>query len=100
MNEKVDIEVFKRRLTVEMEGLTPIEIGELARQVHEKMSEMAARHPNIADSSKLAILTALALSADLYHLKQAKSTDERALENKLEKITHTLRAALASTDPS
>lgn len=98
MNEKVDIEIFKRRLTVEMEGLTPIEIGELARKVHERMSDMAARHPHIADSSKLAILAALSLAADLYHLKQAKSTDERALETKLEKIAHSLRAALAASE--
>lgn len=100
MNEKVDIEIFKRRLTVEMEGLTPLEIGDLARRVNDKMSDISRRNPKIADSSKLAILTALELAAELYTLKQGKSNEDRALETKLEKLAHALRGSLASSEPS
>ena len=35
MNEKVDVQIGTRRLVVEIEGLTPLEINNLARKVSE-----------------------------------------------------------------
>lgn len=94
MNEKVDIEIFRRRLTVEMEGLTPLEIDALARKVHEHMTEIGARYKEIADSSKLAILATLHLAAELEQTRQARSTEKTALERKVEELTLILRASL------
>lgn len=95
MNEKVDIEIFKRRLSVEIEGLTPFEISALAQKVSDKMTEIAAQNKTIADSSKLAILTALHLAAELEKAKEGHDTDRRVVEHKLDGVTDTLRSALA-----
>ena len=39
MNEKVEIEIAKRRMTVEMEGLLPMQIQALANTVSEKIRQ-------------------------------------------------------------
>jgi cell division protein ZapA (FtsZ GTPase activity inhibitor) len=97
MNEKVDIEIFKRKLTLEMEGLTPIEINALAQRVHEKMIEISEHNNKIADSSKLAILAALNFAAELYQIKEARETEMRALDHKVEELNHSLRTALSAS---
>lgn len=94
LNEKVDIEIYKRRFTVEMEGLTPIEINTLAQMVEEKMHEAAAENPKIADSSKLAILAALKIAADSFKAAAAHDTLNRAAEHKVEELALALQSAL------
>ena len=96
MNEKVDVEIFKRRLTLEMEGLTPLEISQLASQVSAKMAEVASRHKSIADSSKLAILTALEFAAELSRAQAANDTSRRVIEHKVDEIADALKAALSA----
>jgi cell division protein ZapA (FtsZ GTPase activity inhibitor) len=95
MNEKVDIQVFRRRLTVEMEGLTPLEIGALAEKVHQKMTEISEHNNKIADSSILAILAALHFAADLEALRAKTATEHSAFERKVEELSVSLRAALS-----
>ncbi|OGR89636.1 MAG: hypothetical protein A3J74_10420 [Elusimicrobia bacterium RIFCSPHIGHO2_02_FULL_57_9] len=95
MNEKVDIEIARRKLTVDIEGFTPIEINALAQKVDEKIKEIAAENPTIADSSKLAILTALHFAADISRLKEARDTETRAMEHKVEELCLSLQTALA-----
>ena len=94
MNEKVDIEIFHRRLSVEIEGLTPLEISTLAKQVSEKMAEIAAQNKTIADSSKLAILTALDFAAELSKARDANDTARKVLDNRLDHVTQVLKTAL------
>lgn len=96
MNEKVDIEIFKRRLSVEIEGVTPLEISTLAKQVSDKMAEIAAQNKTIADSSKLAIMTALHFAAELSKARDAQDTGRRVIEHKVEQVTDALKAALAA----
>ena len=98
MNEKVDIEIFKRRLSVEIEGLTPLEISTLAKQVSDKMGEIFNQHKNVADGSKLAILTALDFAAELSKVKDASETSRRVLEHKLDHLTELLKASLSSVE--
>ncbi|MBI5631558.1 MAG: cell division protein ZapA [Elusimicrobia bacterium] len=96
MNEKVDIEIFRRKLTVEMEGLTPIEINALAQKVHEKMAEISESNPKIADSSKLAIITALDFAAELEKIREARQTELRVAERKMDEMALALQNALGS----
>ena len=96
MNEKVEIEIAKRRLLVEIEGLTPFEINALANKVNEKLEEIQAAYPKVADTQKLAIYTALYLAADLYKLEQADSTSRKAMENTLDHIGKTLQQTLTA----
>jgi len=95
MNEKVDIEIAKRRMTVEMEGLTPLHIMELARQVNDKIDEMGRHNERIADTSKLAILAALDFCAQLHQAKDAQATERDAVENKLSECAVSLKSALS-----
>jgi cell division protein ZapA (FtsZ GTPase activity inhibitor) len=94
MNEEVEIEIQRRRLKVEIEGLTEMEIHALARQVDDKMTQIAAES-KIADSSKLAILTALTLAADLEKLSQLRETDRRIIQNKTDNLALVLKKGLA-----
>ena len=64
LNDKIDIEVCGRKLTVEMEGLTQLEVLSLAREVSERMQDIA-RESKMVDTQKLAILTAMELAADV-----------------------------------
>jgi cell division protein ZapA (FtsZ GTPase activity inhibitor) len=96
MNEKVEITVFRRNLTIEMEGFAPMEIAALAQRVDEKMQDIANQNPKIADSSKLAILTALDFAAQLYQMSQKLDTEQRAAEHKLEELTLALQSSLAA----
>lgn len=95
MNEKVEIEIAKRRLTIEMEGLTPLQILELARQVQEKIDKAAVDNPKTVDTQKLAILAALEMAAELHQLRDAAAIDRSLVENKFEEFSVALRSALA-----
>lgn len=97
MNEKVVVDIFKRRIPVEIEGLTPLEIITLARTVSEKMEEVARNNEKVADSSKLAILAALELAADLARVKDAHHTAARMAENKIEELILLLQTQLGSS---
>ncbi len=95
-NGPVDIEIFKSRVAVEIEGLTQIEIATLAREVAERMEDLAQQNKKIADSAKLAILTAIHYAADNYKLKGASSNNERYVETKMESMMLQLQKALSS----
>ena len=97
MNEKVEIEIAKRRLTIEMEGLTPLQILELARQVQEKIDKAFAENPKIVDTQKLAILAALEMAFELHQIREAAAIDRSLVENKFEEFSVALRGALAHT---
>jgi cell division protein ZapA (FtsZ GTPase activity inhibitor) len=94
MNEKVDIIIGKRKLTVEMEGLTELEIISLAEEVSEKLAEVSKHNDKIADTSKLAILTALELASDLRREREASLTARLVAERKIEELAATLKSSL------
>ena len=99
MNDPVEVEIFKRRLSVEMEDFTPMEILDFANQVGEKMAMVSAQNKTVADTSKIATLAALHFAADLWRLKDKTDTEIRTLENKIEDLTAVLEAALAAAKP-
>ncbi|MBI4370770.1 MAG: cell division protein ZapA [Elusimicrobia bacterium] len=94
MNEKVEIQIGARRLLVEIEGLTPIEINGLAQQVSERLDELHRQNSKIADSSKIALLAALSFAADLDKERSAHDMTRRLLENKAEQLSSALRESL------
>lgn len=100
LNEKVDIVVAGRRLTVEMEGLTPIEINSLAQKVSAKMAEIHDQNPKIADTSKIATLAALAFAAEFEKVRSAHETDNRVVEHKVSEMTLALQKALSTAGPA
>ncbi|MFI5362997.1 MAG: cell division protein ZapA [Elusimicrobiota bacterium] len=99
MNEKVEVQVGTRRLTVEIEGLMPMEISALAQQVTERMTELQQQNPKVADSGKIALLVALSFAADLGKEVRAHETTRRILENAAERATQSLRESLEAAAP-
>lgn len=99
MNEKVEVQIGTRRLTVEMESLTPIEINALAQKVSERMAELQQQNNKVADTSKIALLVALSFAGDLDKEIRAHETTRRILENSAEKLSQSLRESLDAGSP-
>jgi cell division protein ZapA (FtsZ GTPase activity inhibitor) len=83
MDEKVEVTIAQRRLEVEIEGLTPIEIEHIAGMVSEKLEEAQSLNPKVTDTSKLAIHALLYLAAELY--KVQKDDTWSNLSNRIKK---------------
>lgn len=99
MNEKVEVQIGTRRLVVDIEGLTPIEINSLAQRVSERMAELQQQNNKVADTSKIALLVALSFAADLDKETRNHETTKRMLENTAERISQSLRESLGAGGP-
>ena len=97
INEKVEIDVYGRKLTVEIEGLTQLEITSLAQNLSDKMKQIA-KESEIVDSSKLAILTALETLAERARINTQEDNMRRAEERMLEHMIAGLQNALANAE--
>lgn len=98
IKERVDIEVYGRKLSVEIEGLTELEVHALAEQLSEKMASVA-RESGLVDSSKLAILTALETIAELSRVKAQHEYLRRSEDRTLDQVLAALRLALERAIP-
>jgi len=94
LNEKVEVQIGGRRLVVEMEGLTPIEINALAQKVGDRLVELQSQNTTVADTSKIALLVALSFAAELNQERSAHDTTKRLLENKAEQLSQSLKDSL------
>lgn len=94
MNEKVEVQIGNRRLVVEMEGWTPMEINALSQKVSERLIQMQSHNTGVADTSKIALLAALSFAAELDRERQAHDLTRRLLENKAESLSESLRDSL------
>lgn len=83
---------------MELEGFTPLEIRALAGMVTERMEEVTQNNKGVGDSSKLALLTAIALAGDLSRAKEIHANNLRLWESKLEQMTQALEASLENAD--
>lgn len=95
INEKVEIEVYGRKLNIEIEGLTQLEIHSMAQELTEKM-EKIAHESEIVDSSKLAILTALETLAEMSRVRAQHEAYRNAQERVLDQLILQLENSLAS----
>ena len=93
INEKIEIDVAGRKLTVEIEGITQLEMTSLAQRLTDKMAEIS-KESDIVDSSKLAILAALEFLAENSRINTQQDAVRRAEEKALEQIAVTLHNAL------
>ena len=100
MNEKVEVQIGTRRLTVIIEELTSLEINALAQKVSERMADMRQQNNEVADSSKLALLVALSFAADYEKELRAHEMTKRMLENSAERCSQSLRESLDAGGPT
>lgn len=97
MNEKVDVEIAKRRLSIEMEGLTELEIITLAKNINDKIASVSHMYKQV-DSHKILILVALEYAADLSHARDSFETAKRVAERKIEELTLSLQSSLSAAN--
>lgn len=92
MNE-VEVEIRKRVYKIAIDGLTPLEIITLAREVEDKMAEIE-KEAKTPDTSKIAVLTSLHFASELHRLKQKfenlKEADEKKVDEMIAKLKITL----------
>jgi cell division protein ZapA (FtsZ GTPase activity inhibitor) len=100
MNDKVEVQIGSRRLTVVIEELTSLEINAIAQKVSERMLEIQKLHPNTADSSKIALLVAISFAADLDKEARAHEMTRRMLENSADRLSQSLRESLDAGGPT
>lgn len=93
LNEKVDIEIRRYKLTVEMEGLTQLEVNALAQVVSDKMAEIE-KDSNVVDTYKLALLASLELAGELMRLKTQQDNQRMVEDRKLDEMLVTLQNAV------
>ena len=93
LNERVEIVIRGRKLTVEMEGLTPMEINSLSQQVEGRMAEVE-KDSGIPDSGKLAVLTAMEFAAEIWRLKAQQENRRLAEERKVDELIVALQNAI------
>lgn len=94
-NDKVDVEIYRRKFTIEMEGLTQLELNAVAEKVDGLMREIE-KEQKIYDSSKLAILAALEIAADLQRLQARMEDLEKTESHKIDDMTLQLEKSLES----
>ena len=93
LTDKIEVEVYRRKLTLELEEITELEAHALAQDVSEKM-EALSHESGIVDSSKLATLTALQYAAELSRAKNQEMTHREMAKSSVEDMIRRLRAAL------
>ena len=91
-NETV-VRIRNRSFPVAVDGLTQLEMVNLAGKVEKKMAELEAR-TKTADTSKLAILAAFDFAVELYNLRQKSETNREADSKKLEDMVARLENTL------
>jgi cell division protein ZapA (FtsZ GTPase activity inhibitor) len=99
VNEKVEVQIGTRRLTVEIEELTPIEISALAQKVTERMAELQQQNNKIADTSKIALIVALSFAADLDKEIRAHERTKHMIVNSADRVSQSLRESLDASRP-
>lgn len=90
---EVVIKIRGRSIAMAVDGLTELEIGNIADQVEKKMAEIEEK-TNTADTSKLAVMAALEFAAKLYNLKQKSDNTAEADSRKIEELVDKLESAL------
>lgn len=93
LNEKVDVVIDRRKFTIEMEGLSQLEISSIAQLVNDRM-EQIKEEQKVIDSSKLAIMTALEIAAELQKLKSKMEDFDAVEQKKVDKMTISLEKVL------
>ena len=77
-----------------VDGLSPLEMGNLIGQVEEKMRRIEEK-TDTPDTSKLAMLAAFEFAVELYNLRQKSESDHEAESRKIDDMAARLEKALA-----
>lgn len=89
----VVIKIRGRSITIAVDGLTELEIGNIADQVEKKMDEIE-EETKIPDTSKLALMAAMGFATELYNLKQRSDNTREADTRKIDELVDKLESTV------
>ncbi|MDE2291244.1 MAG: cell division protein ZapA [Elusimicrobia bacterium] len=91
---KVDVEVGRRKFTVERDDIDELQVVAVAKDLERRMAELQSR-TGIVDTSRLAIMTALDVACDMTKVQGRLDEGDVVHERRLEGMIMALEKALA-----
>lgn len=91
--EKVDVEVGRRKFTVERDDLDALQIVGVAKELDNRMAELQAR-TGVVDTGRLAVLLALDVACDMKRLQGRLDDGDLTHEKQIEEMIIVLEKAL------
>jgi len=81
-DEKITVEVYNGKVSLNKEDRDPLYISSLAKFVNEKINEIAHKLHN-ADTSRLGILAALDITDELFKLKEKSNINTEQIDSQI-----------------
>ncbi|MFC1520853.1 cell division protein ZapA [Elusimicrobiota bacterium] len=97
--DKVTVNILGRAYDIESEGITALEMHNLAERLTDKLTE-AQKKTQIVDTSRLAVLVAFNLIEELTRMQRKETEISGSCMNTLRQIEGILDDALASPTDS
>lgn len=96
--EKVDVEVARRKFTVERDDLDALSILAVSKDLERRLSELQTR-TGVVDTGKLAVMLALDIACDMKRLQGRLDDGDLTQEKRLESMIILLEKALQHPQP-
>lgn len=93
MQSEVRVRIKKREIAMAVDGLTELEVQNIAGQVEKKMDDIEKKSGQ-PDTSKLAILAAMEFAIALHNVKHKLENDKTADARMIDEMTAALEGAL------
>lgn len=91
--QKISVEIYNRIYELVVDSGDELEYVRTAKEVDDKMREIA-KDTNIADTSKLAVLTALNMAYDYNRLKDTKNYSNEVVNKKIDDLVSLLNTVM------
>lgn len=91
--EKVDVEVARRKFTVERDDLDAFQILAVSKDLETRLAELQAR-TGVVDTGRLAVMLALDIACDMKRLQGRLDDGDLTQEKRLEGMIILLEKAL------
>ena len=91
--ERVDVEVARRKFTVERADLDALQIVAVAKELERRMLEIQER-TKVVDTGRLAVMAALEVACDMTRLKGRLDEGDKTHERRIEEMIIVLEKSL------
>jgi cell division protein ZapA (FtsZ GTPase activity inhibitor) len=91
--EKVDVEIARRKFTVERDDLDALSILAVSKDLERRLAELQSR-TGVVDTGRLAVMLALDIACDMRRLQGRLDDGDKTQEGRLEGMIILLEKAL------
>lgn len=92
--EKVDVEIARRKFTVERDDLDALSIVAVSKDLERRLAELQS-HTKVVDTGRLAVMLALDVACDMRRLQGRLDDGDKTQEGRLESMIVQLQKALS-----